>query len=57
MAASTGNQMLGAIAEVMADFQQVGEPGDPAEANRILGAPTTMLDGWLQTRLAASQPE
>jgi uncharacterized protein YbjT (DUF2867 family) len=54
MAASTGNQMLGAIAEVMAYFQQAGEPGDPAEANRILGAPTTTLDAWLAARQSQS---
>jgi uncharacterized protein YbjT (DUF2867 family) len=52
MAASMGNQALGMIAEMMAYFQRAGEPGDPAEANRILGAPTTTLDQWLARRKA-----
>jgi hypothetical protein len=38
----------------MAYFQQAGEPGDPAEANRILGAPTTTLDAWLAARQSQS---
>jgi uncharacterized protein YbjT (DUF2867 family) len=45
-AQSTGNQMLGYFAELMAYFEKVGEMGDPAEANRLLGAPATTLDDW-----------
>jgi uncharacterized protein YbjT (DUF2867 family) len=52
MAASTGNQMLGFFAELMAYFEKVGEPGDPAEANELLGAPATTLDAWLEQRKA-----
>jgi hypothetical protein len=51
-AASTGNQMLGFCAELMAYFEKVDEMGDPAEANELLGAPTTTLDAWLAQRKA-----
>lgn len=47
VAESTGNQMLGFFAALMDYFQKVGEPGDPTEANRLLGAPETTLDAWL----------
>ena len=47
-AEATGNMMLGFFAELMAYFQKVGEPGDPAQANQILGAPTTTLDAWIE---------
>ena len=49
-AASTGNQMLNFFADLMAYFQKVGEPGDPAEANQLLGAPTTTLAAWIEQR-------
>jgi hypothetical protein len=42
-AASTGNRMLGFFAEWMAYFEKVGEMGDPAEANALLG-------GWIAQR-------
>ena len=48
VARSTGNQMLGFFAELMAYFDQVGETGDPAEANQLLGAPATTLDAWIE---------
>jgi hypothetical protein len=51
-AASTGNQMLGYFAEMMAYFEKVGEMGDPTEANELLGAPTTALDAWISQRIA-----
>jgi uncharacterized protein YbjT (DUF2867 family) len=47
-AASSGNQMLSFFAELMAYLERVGETGDPAEANQILGAPTTTLDTWIE---------
>ena len=47
MAASTSNAFLKNVAEMMDYFKKVGEPGDPAEANRLLGAPTTTLDEWM----------
>ncbi len=37
---------------VMIHFAANGEPGDPAEANRILGAPITTLDEWIEKRKA-----
>jgi uncharacterized protein YbjT (DUF2867 family) len=50
MASSTGNQMLGFFAEMMAYFEKVGEMGDPTEANELLGAPVTTLDAWIERR-------
>ena len=44
--------MLGMFAELMAYFDQVGEMGDPAEANRLLGAPATTLEAWIAQRKA-----
>jgi NADH dehydrogenase len=52
MAASTGNQMLGFFAELMAYFERVGEMGDPTEANELLGAPETTLDAWIEQHKA-----
>ncbi len=34
--------------QLMALMQRVGERGDPAEANRVLGAPTTTLHQWCE---------
>jgi uncharacterized protein YbjT (DUF2867 family) len=52
VAKSTDNQMLGFFAELMAYFDQVGEMGDPAEASRLLGAPTKTLEAWIEQRKA-----
>jgi len=52
MAESTGDGMLKFYAEMMAYFEKVGEPGDPTEANEILGAPTATLDEWIDLRRA-----
>ena len=49
-AESTGNQMLGFFAELMAYFEKVGEMGDPSEANQLLGAPSTTLEAWIEQR-------
>jgi hypothetical protein len=46
--------MLGFFAELMAYFEQAGEMGDPAEANRLLGAPATTLDAWIEQRKAGT---
>ena len=54
MATSSGNQMLGFFAELMAYFDQVGEMGDPAEANQLLGAPATTLDAWIDQTKAGT---
>jgi uncharacterized protein YbjT (DUF2867 family) len=53
-AESTGNQMLGFFAGLMAYFEKVGEPGDPTEANQLLGAPATTLEAWIAARLASA---
>jgi uncharacterized protein YbjT (DUF2867 family) len=50
LAASTGNQMLAFFVELMAYFDKVGEKGDPAEANALLGAPKTTLADWIEKR-------
>ena len=47
MAEASGNVFLKNVAEMMAYFKKAGEPGDPAEANRLLGAPITTLDEWM----------
>ncbi len=50
VADSTGNKMLGFFTDLMAYFDEVGETGDPTEANEILGAPTTTLAAWIEQR-------
>ncbi|MBI5024403.1 MAG: NAD(P)H-binding protein [Candidatus Omnitrophica bacterium] len=40
------NAELQFIAELMRFFEKVGEGGDPTEANRLLGTPTTTLEQW-----------
>ena len=50
IATVTRNVMLRFACDLMAYFERVGEPGDPMEANRLLGAPTTTLDAWLAER-------
>jgi uncharacterized protein YbjT (DUF2867 family) len=48
VAETTGNTLLRFFAEMMAYFDKVGELGDPAEANTLLGAPRLTLDDWLK---------
>jgi hypothetical protein len=43
----TRNEMLKFATQLMGYFDKIGELGDPAEANAILGAPTTTLDQWM----------
>jgi uncharacterized protein YbjT (DUF2867 family) len=52
VADSTGNEQLKFFAELMAYFDKAGEMGDPTEANRLLGAPDTTLDAWIEQRKA-----
>jgi uncharacterized protein YbjT (DUF2867 family) len=52
----TRNEMLMFASDLMAYFDKVGEPGDPSEANRILGAPRTTLDAWLEKRAGSQAP-
>jgi uncharacterized protein YbjT (DUF2867 family) len=49
-ATSTGNNMLAYFANLMSYFEKVGEPGDPTQANQLLGAPTISLDEWINER-------
>jgi uncharacterized protein YbjT (DUF2867 family) len=46
----TRNPMLKFAGELMAYFDRVGELGDPAEANELVGAPTTTLEEWTRMR-------
>lgn len=50
MAESTGNTFLKIFAEMMDYFKKAGEPGDPAEANQLLGAPSITLDEWMESK-------
>jgi uncharacterized protein YbjT (DUF2867 family) len=50
MATIMRNDMLKFFSEIMAYFDKVGELGDGAEANRLLGAATTTLDTWIEQR-------
>ena len=38
------------VARLIAFFDRVGELGDPAEANALLGAPPTTLDEWIESQ-------
>jgi NADH dehydrogenase len=49
----TRNEGLKFASGLMAYFDKVGELGDPAEANRLLGAPTTTLPLWMERRKAS----
>lgn len=40
------NAELQFITELMRYFEKVGEGGDPTEANKLLGTPTTTLEQW-----------
>jgi len=42
------NRDLRFAAELFAAFAVIGEVGDPEETNRLLGAPTTTLERWLE---------
>ncbi len=46
----TRNRRLRMAADLMGYFEKVGEPGDPAVANALLGAPTTTLAEWISSR-------
>jgi uncharacterized protein YbjT (DUF2867 family) len=57
VAESTGNHQLKFFAELMAYFQKVGEPGDPTEANELLGAPTTTLADCIEQQKTKMEGE
>jgi uncharacterized protein YbjT (DUF2867 family) len=52
MAVLTRNQGLKFAGDLMAYFDKMGEMGDPAEANHLLGAPRITLDDWMKQRQA-----
>lgn len=46
----TFNAEWQSLAESFAYFNQIGEDGDPQEANRLLGAPQTTLQQWSEAQ-------
>jgi len=50
LALVTGKEEIRDTSRLMSYFRRAGERGDPTEANRLLGAPTTTLDQWLEIR-------
>jgi uncharacterized protein YbjT (DUF2867 family) len=50
MARLMKNDLMMFGAELSGYFDKVGELGDPAEANGVLGAPAITLDQWMQQR-------
>lgn len=50
----SGSAELQSLTSLMAYYDQHGESGDPAEAQRICGAPTTTLAEWCQQRQSAT---
>lgn len=48
MAKIKGAEEMRSVSDFMAAFEKIGERGDPAEANAILGRPATRLDGWFR---------
>ena len=48
MARVTRNDELAFACTLFTAFAAIGEGGDPNEANRLLGAPSTTLDVWLR---------
>jgi uncharacterized protein YbjT (DUF2867 family) len=48
IARTTRNESLRRRVQLVAYLEQVGERGDPTEANDILGAPQITLDQWLR---------
>ncbi len=50
MASLKGNEAMKWAGKFAAYFEKVGERGDPAEANQLLGAPRITLDEWIKGR-------
>ena len=48
-----GSDELRVGVDLVSYLEKVGERGDPAEANAILGAPRLTLDQWLQIKKTA----
>ena len=56
MARFRGSAELRAGVDIVSYLEKVGEPGDPAEANAVLGAPQVTLDRWLQMQKTVCPP-
>ncbi len=56
MGTLTGKPELKFAARLMEYFDRVGEMGDPAEANALLGAPRMRLEEWLDARANGEHP-
>lgn len=52
----TRRKGLAYVTRLIAYFDKVGEPGDPAEANALLGAPSITLEGWFEIVRARHSP-
>lgn len=55
LAALTRNEDLKYVSRLLAYFGKVGEPGDPTEANQLLGSPAITVDAWLADQRVDSQ--
>ena len=53
LAAVTRNRELKKAVDMMSYFEKIGEGKNPAVETRILGAPSTTLDMWLEKRQSA----
>ncbi len=54
VAVLTNNQAMRWGNDFMKYYAKVGDLGDPSEANKLLGAPETTLDQWLQKKKTQS---
>ena len=48
------NEKLKSVSQLMAYFEKTAERGDPAEANKLLGAPQTTLAQWIAARKSSA---
>jgi uncharacterized protein YbjT (DUF2867 family) len=46
---------MGFVTRLIGFYDKVIELGDPSEANALLGAPTTTLDEWIESRAATDR--
>ncbi len=51
-----GREELANAVELIAYFDKVGELGDPREANRLFGAPSTTLEEWCRMQKMSPSP-
>ena len=56
LGAVTRNADLRFAATLFSAFNAIGEAGDPSEAQRLLGTPTTSLAQWLAQRFPGTAP-